>query len=72
MQKENDMELTEKARIRIENLLKHNESHLNDCREFIEELESAGMVASAGHIREMMSWGIESNQCLNDALNALN
>jgi hypothetical protein len=66
------MELTEKARIRIEHWLKHNESHLNNYREFAEELESAGLSVSAGHIREMISWSIESNQCLNNALNALN
>lgn len=66
------MEFAEKAKIRIEHWLKHNESHLNDYREFAEELEAAGISASAGHIREMISWTIESNQCLNKALNALN
>lgn len=65
------MKHTEKARIRIEHWLKHNESHLQNYREFAEELEAAGISASAGHIREMISWTIESNQCLNAALNAL-
>lgn len=65
------MEFSEKARIRIEHWLKHNESHLNDYRDFANELEAAGILTSAGHIREMISWTIESNQCLNAALRAL-
>jgi pantothenate kinase-related protein Tda10 len=65
------MELAEKARIRIEHWLKHNENYLNDYRAFAEQLEAAGMSATATHIRDMMAWTLESNQCLNAALNAL-
>jgi hypothetical protein len=65
------VEFSEKARIRIEHWLKHNEGHLKDYREFAEELEAAGNSTGAGHIREMMLWTIESNQSLNAALDAL-
>ena len=65
------MELTEKARIRIEHWLKHSESHLNDYREFAEQLEAADMKAIAVHIRNMADLTDKSNKCLIEALNAL-
>ena len=65
------MEFDEKARIRIEHWLNHNESHLNGYREFAEQLEAAGMSAGAVHIRNMIALTIKSNQCLMEALNVL-
>ena len=61
----------EKARIRIEHWLKHNESHLNDYREFADQLEEAGMHICAAHIRNMAELNEKSNQCLIQALSAL-
>ena len=65
------MELAEKARIRIEYWLQHNENHLRDYREFAEQLESAGMYIGASHIRNMAELTSKSSQCLIEALNAL-
>jgi hypothetical protein len=65
------MNFKEKAKIRIEHWLKHNESHVAQYSQFVEELEAAGMQAGAGHIREMIALTAKGNACLREALKAL-
>jgi hypothetical protein len=61
------MEFSEKAKIRIEHWLKHDERHIIQYGQFIEELETAGMQVGASHIREMIAWMTKGNACLREA-----
>jgi hypothetical protein len=65
------MEFTEKARMRLEHWLSHNEHHLTEYRGFAEQLENAGQRESAAHIREMMDHTVRSTECMRKALRAL-
>ena len=65
------MEFIEKARIRIEHWINHNEDHLQEYEPFAHELESAGKNESARYIREMTALITQSNDCLRRALKAL-
>lgn len=65
------MEFLEKARIRLEHWLDHNEHHQEDYETFADELEGAGRIESAEHIREMIRLTSKSSECLKKALNAL-
>ena len=62
------MSFSKKAIIRIEHWLKHNEAHIIQYGQFIQELENAGMPAGAGHIREMVAWTAKGNNCLREAI----
>lgn len=65
------MDFTEKAGIRIEHWLNHNEEHLKEYEAFAGELETAGKNECARHIREMAAITAQSNECLGRALKAL-
>ena len=65
------MDITEKAQIRIEHWLSHNESHIKEYETFIEELENADKHESARYIREMSALMEQCNNCLRRALKAL-
>ena len=65
------MDFPEKAKIRIEHWLKHNESHIGQCGQFVEQLEAAGMRSGAGHIREMIAWTAKGNACLREAIKSI-
>jgi hypothetical protein len=65
------MDFSEKAKIRMEHWLKHNESHITEYGRFVKELEAAGMQAGAGHIREMIAWTAKGNACLREALEVI-
>jgi hypothetical protein len=65
------MEFTEKAKIRIEHWIHHNEHHGEEYEMFAEQLEDAGKTESAGHIREMVKIISRSTECLKNALDAL-
>jgi len=65
------MEFKEKARIRLEHWIDHNEHHLEDYEQFASELEDAGKLDSARSIREMMDLTAKSTACLKKALEAL-
>ena len=65
------MEFIEKARIRIEHWINHNEDHLQEYEPFAHELASAGKNESARYIREMTALIAQSNDCLRRALKAL-
>jgi hypothetical protein len=65
------MKFKEKAKIRIEHLLKHTTDHLKEYEEFATELENAGIEDSAQHIREMAVLTARSAECLDNALLSL-
>jgi tRNA G26 N,N-dimethylase Trm1 len=65
------MTFEEKAKIRIEHLLKHTKDHLEEYERFATELENAGIKDSAQHIREMAVLTARSAECLDDALLSL-
>ncbi len=65
------MEFIEKAKIRIDHWIEHNEDHLQEYEPLAQELESAGKAESARCIREMTALIAESNECLRRALTTL-
>jgi predicted patatin/cPLA2 family phospholipase len=69
--KERGMDSVEKAKVRLEHWISHNEHHNEDYEGFAKELEQAGKKESAGYIREMMQLSSRSTECLKKALKAL-
>ena len=65
------MDFQTKAEIRMKHWLAHNEEHLEEYEQFAEQMETAGLKASAGHIRDMIAWAAKSNNCLREALNTM-
>ena len=65
------MEMEEKAIIRIEHWLRHNESHLEEYKRFAEDLDRAGNLETAQYIQEMAALMAVSNECLKKALASL-
>lgn len=65
------MDLIEKAKIRIEHWIKHNEEHLEEYEAFARELESANKKESAGYVREMAALTVQGTEHLDKALRSL-
>ena len=65
------MEFIEKARIRLDHWISHNDQHQDEYAVFAEELEGAGKADSARYIREMMELTSKSTECLRKALKGL-
>ena len=65
------MDFIEKAKIKMEHWIDHNDHHHEDYDEFVKQLEKAGKNESAQYIREMMKLTEESTECLRKALSAL-
>ena len=65
------MDSTEKAKIRIEHWMHHNDHHQEDYEAFALELEEAGKTESARAIREMMEYTVKSTECLKRAMKAM-
>lgn len=65
------MEFTEKAKIRLEHWIHHSEQHYEEYLSFARELEEAGKIESARHLKEMISLTGRSTECLKKALKAL-
>ena len=65
------MDLVEKARIRLENWITHNDHHQEEYEMFAEQLEEAGKNESSEYVREMIEMTVKSNECLRNALKAL-
>ncbi len=66
------MDAIEKARIRLESWISHNEHHQEEYESLITLLEDAGCSDAAGDIRQSIEWTSRSNQCLRRALEAIN
>ncbi len=65
------MEFVEKAKIRLEHWITHNDHHHEEYELFAEQLEEAGKKESAQAIREMIDLSVKSNECLQNALKSL-
>jgi len=65
------MDFIEKARIRLENWITHNDHHQEGYEMFVEQLEEAGKNESSKHVREVIEMTARSNECLRKALKAL-
>ncbi|MBU2498230.1 MAG: hypothetical protein KKE57_04965 [Proteobacteria bacterium] len=65
------MELTDKARIRLETWISHNDHHREEYEMFVEQLEQLGKKESAKYIKEMMDMTAKGTECLRKALKAL-
>ncbi len=65
------MDFVEKARVRLNHWIAHNESHQEEYEKFAVQLEEAGKTASAQQIREMVALSKRSEECLRKALSAL-
>ena len=65
------MEFLEKARVRLDSWIHHNEHHTEEYEIFADQLEEAGMAKSAGYIREMVELTSKSTDCLKKALKSL-
>ncbi|MCP4668814.1 MAG: hypothetical protein GY849_20955 [Deltaproteobacteria bacterium] len=65
------MDFLEKAKIRMEHWIGHNEGHQEEYEIFARELEKAGKKKSAEYIREMMELTAKTVDCLRKAVKAL-
>ena len=62
------MDFVEKALVRLNHWIAHNESHQEEYEKFAVQLEEAGKTASALQVREMVALSKKSNECLRKAL----
>jgi hypothetical protein len=65
------MEFVEKAKIRLESWITHNEHHQEEYEMFAEQLEDANQKQSADWVREMLELTAKSTECLRKALASL-
>jgi hypothetical protein len=65
------MDFTEKAVIRIEHWIRHNENHLQEYKTFAHELEKAGKHEGSQYLQEVQALIRESNNCLVKALHTI-
>jgi hypothetical protein len=65
------MEFIDKAKIRLEHWIHHSEDHYQEYVSFAKELEEAGKIESARHLREMAALSAQSTECLKKAMKAL-
>lgn len=65
------MDFIEKARIRIEHWITHNNNHKEEYEAFAEQLEEEGKKESSEHVRKMIEMIVRSNECLRNASKTL-
>jgi rubrerythrin len=65
------MDFLEKAKIRLNHWMEHNEEHQKEYQEFANQLEEAGQKGAADSIREMAQLANQSNDCLRKAIEQL-
>jgi hypothetical protein len=65
------MDFEEKAKIRMEHWITHNDHHQEEYSLFVEQLEEAGKKESAQHVKEMIEFTASSTESLRKALKAL-
>jgi hypothetical protein len=65
------MDFLEKAKIRLEHWISHNDHHQEEYEVFAQQLETANKKESAKYLREMISLNSKSTECLRNALKAL-
>lgn len=65
------MDFIEKARIKMEHWISHNDHHLEEYESFAQQLEAAGRTESARYVREMTEFTAKGTACLKRALEVL-
>ena len=65
------MDFSEKAKVRIEHWVTHNEHHQEEYEAFAAQLEEAGKQESALKVREVGDLTARSTECLREALKSL-
>ena len=65
------MDFIERARIRLENWITHNDHHQEEYEMLAEQLETEGKNESLKHVREVIELTAKSSECLRKALKAL-
>jgi hypothetical protein len=65
------MDALEKARIRLEHWIEHNDDHQREYETFADELTRLGKTESAALVREVVGLNSRSTECLRQALHAL-
>ena len=65
------MDFLEKAKIRLDHWITHNDHHQGEYRMFVEQLDDAEKKKSADYVREMIALNAKSTECLRKALEAL-
>jgi len=65
------MDFVEKAKIRLEHWISHNDHHQEEYEMFAEQLEDAGKKESAEQIRQLADLTARSTESLHKALKAL-
>ena len=65
------MDFLEKAKIRIEHWIEHNDQHQEEYANFAQKLAEAGKLEAAKHIQEMVDLSAQSNHSLKKALKAM-
>ena len=65
------MEFIEKAKVRLEHWISHNEHHEEEYEDFARQLENAGQDEAAGHIRKMMEFTRQGTDCLRKSVDAI-
>ncbi len=65
------MKTAERAKIRLEHWITHNEHHESEYLQFAQDLEQAGFDTAAAEVKQMVEFNARSNDCLRKALAAL-
>ncbi|MBW1924981.1 MAG: hypothetical protein JRJ35_16105 [Deltaproteobacteria bacterium] len=65
------MDFLEKARVRLEHWLEHNEDHREEYEKFAELLEAEGKGETAAYVRETAELTARSTEALEKALETL-
>ena len=65
------MDFVEKAQIKLDHWIKHNDNHQEEYQLFSGQLEETGKKRSAEHIKKMIALEIKSNDHLRMALKEL-
>ena len=65
------MDFVEKAKIRLDSWIHHNDHHTEEYELFADQLEEAGKGESAQFVREMIELSKKSTDCLRSALKKL-
>ena len=71
LEEERTMEFLDKARVRLEHWIHHSEDHAQEYTSFAKELEDAGKIESARHLKDMIALSARSTECLKKAMKAL-
>lgn len=65
------MDFKEKAKIKMEHMIRHDQDHLTEYQGFAQQLNDAGLAESAEAIKEMAAYLAKGVDCLQKALNAM-